>query len=300
MAKNNLTGWLNLYKPLGMTSAQAVNKVKWLTKAQKLGHAGTLDPLATGILPIAFGEATKCINLLMDAKKTYRFRVTFGERRSTDDAEGEVVATSSHIPTEAQITAILPRFTGQIMQTPPIYSAIKVDGARAYDLARAGEDIKLNARPVNIHAIECKGFTSEREAEFVALVGKGTYIRSLGRDVAQAIGSEGYISLLHRASVGPFTEAEAISLDFLENSAHIPATFQGGAPDWLLKPRAALVDIPAVTIGDSEWQLLRHGHALGIPHPPAQMMGVLYQEELVALAESDGHSIKPKRLLLVT
>lgn len=297
--KRDITGWLNLYKPIGMTSAAAVNKVKWLTKAKRLGHAGTLDPLATGILPIAFGEGTKCINLLMDAKKTYRFRVTFGERRSTDDAEGVVVATSDHIPTEADIIAILPRFTGDIQQTPPIYSAIKVDGERAYDLARAGEDVQLNARTISVHSIEFKCFTAPNEAEFEALVGKGTYIRSLGRDIAQALGSEAYISLLHRASVGPFHESQAISLDFLENSAHIPATFQGGAPDWLLPTRAALVDIPALTIEDSEWQKLRHGHALSIPHPPTQLMGLLYKEELVALAESDGATIKTKRLLNV-
>lgn len=296
-AKNNITGWLNLYKPIGMTSAQAVNKVKWLTKAKKLGHAGTLDPLATGILPIAFGEGTKCINLLMDAKKTYRFRVMFGERRSTDDAEGEVVATSNHIPTEADIRNILPKFTGEILQTPPIYSAIKVDGERAYDLARAGEDVALNARPITVHSIDFKGFTKPNEAEFEALVGKGTYIRSLGRDIAQALGSEGYISLLHRASVGPFHEAQAISLDFLENSAHMGATFEGATPDWLLPTRAALVDIPAVTIGDSEWQRLRHGHVLERPHPPTPLMGLLYKEELVALAESDGTVIKTKRLL---
>lgn len=297
--KNDITGWLNLSKPIGMTSAAAVNKVKWITKAKKVGHAGTLDPLATGILPIAFGEATKCINLLMDAKKTYRFRVTFGERRSTDDAEGEVVTTSTHIPTEADIISILPKFTGEILQTPPIYSAIKVDGERAYDLARAGEDIKLNARPIMVHSIDFKGFNKPNEAEFEALVGKGTYIRSLGRDIAQALGSEGYISLLHRASVGPFAEAQAISLDLLENSVHMSPTFQGGAPDWLLKPRAALVDTPAVTIGDSDWQKLRHGHALSIPHPPTPLLGLLYKEELVALAESDGTAIKTKRLLNV-
>lgn len=325
-----------------MTSAAAVNKVKWLTKAKKLGHAGTLDPLATGILPLAFGEATKCINLLMDAKKTYRFRVTFGERRSTDDAEGEVIATSSHIPTEADIGAILPSFTGEILQTPPIYSAIKVDGKRAYDLARAGENVALNERLVNVYELKLLGCwdqiknpspnplpqgerasqdslliassprgrrleeggatQGEREfiVEFQAVVGKGTYIRSLGRDIAQTLGSEGYISLLHRASVGPFHEAQAISLDFLENPAHMSANFEGGTPEWLLPTRAALDDIPAVTIGEHEWQRLRHGHVLERPHSPLPLIGLLYKEELVALAESDGTVIKTKRLLNIT
>jgi tRNA pseudouridine55 synthase len=297
--KRDLSGWLNFHKPIGMTSAQAVNKVKWLTKAKKLGHAGTLDPLATGILPMAFGEATKCINLLMDAKKTYRFRVTFGERRSTDDAEGEVVATSELIPTEADIQAILPQFTGEILQMPPSYSALKVDGKRAYDLARAGEEVLLNARPITVHSIEFKGFISQKEAEFEALVGKGTYIRSLGRDIAQALGSEGFISLLHRASVGPFQESDAISLDFLEKSAHIPATFEGASPSWLLPTRAALVDIPAVTLVESEWQKLRHGHGFPRPVAPTPMMGLIYKDELVGLGESDGTEIRPKRLLNV-
>lgn len=297
--KNSINGWVNFYKPIGMSSAQAVNKVKWLLKAKKCGHAGTLDPLATGILPLAFGEATKCINLLVDAKKIYRFRVTFGERRSTDDAEGEVLATSNVIPTEDAIKAILPKFTGEIQQTPPIYSAIKVEGERAYDLARAGEDVQLNARTVSVHSLELKGFNAPNEAEFEALVGKGTYIRSLGRDIAQALGSEGFISLLHRAAVGPFHEGQAISLDFLENSAHIPANFEGGTPDWLLPTHAALVDIPAVTIGDSEWQKLRYGNGFHHPHPPTQLLGLIYQDELVALAETDGTMIQPKRLLNV-
>lgn len=151
---NPYHGFINLHKPLGITSTDAVNKAKWLIKPTKIGHAGTLDPLATGVLPLALGEGTKCINLLMDAKKTYEFSVTFGERRATDDAEGEVVATSDKIPSEAEIRAILPRFTGVIAQTPPIYSALKVDGKRAYDLARAGEEVELKAREVTVYVLE--------------------------------------------------------------------------------------------------------------------------------------------------
>ncbi len=162
--RNAINGWINLNKPLNITSADAVNKVKWLLKPTKIGHAGTLDPLATGVLPLALGEGTKCINLLMDAKKTYEFAVTFGERRTTDDAEGEVVATSDTIPTAEQIQAILPRFTGEISQLPPIYSALKVDGKRAYDLARAGEEVMLQPRMVTIHKLEFLGFESANTA----------------------------------------------------------------------------------------------------------------------------------------
>jgi tRNA pseudouridine55 synthase len=218
--RNPLHGWVNLYKPLHITSADAVFQVKRLIHPTKIGHAGTLDPLATGVLPLALGEGTKCVNLLMDAKKTYEFSVTFGQRRSTDDAEGEVVTTSEHIPSEAQIRGILPLFTGEIMQTPPIYSALKIAGKRAYDMARAGEEVVMQARPVTIHSLELMGVDAPSTAHFRAVVSKGTYIRSLGRDIAQSLGSEGYISRLHRAAVGPFTDARAISLDFLAESVH--------------------------------------------------------------------------------
>ncbi len=184
--KKQINGWINLNKPLGISSAQAVGKIKWLLKPAKVGHAGTLDPLASGVLPIVLGEGTKCVNLLMDAKKIYEFDVTFGERRDTEDAAGEVVATSEHIPTESEIRAVLPRFTGPISQMPTAYSALKIDGKRAYDLARAGHEVVLIARDVTIHSLELVHFNAERTASFRAQVSKGTYIRSLGRDIAQA------------------------------------------------------------------------------------------------------------------
>ncbi|MFO0109995.1 MAG: tRNA pseudouridine(55) synthase TruB [Alphaproteobacteria bacterium] len=298
--RRTLHGWINLYKPLGITSADAVHRVKRFIRPEKIGHAGTLDPMATGILPLALGEATKCVSLLMDAKKTYEFTLTFGERRTTDDAEGEVIATSDVIPTSDEIRAILPQFRGEIMQIPPIYSAIKQAGERAYALARAGEVVHLAARPVRIDALELLNI-NENKAEFRAIVGKGTYIRSLGRDMALTLGSQGYISRLHRASVGLFRENDAISLDFLENSAHSPADFVGGNPAWLLPTERVLDDIPAVAIEDSQWQSLRHGHGFRpvTPTPPAAMIGVLYRGQLVALAESDGASIQPKRMLNV-
>lgn len=503
--RNAINGWVNLNKPLGITSSDAVNKVKWLLKPEKIGHAGTLDPLASGVLPLALGEGTKCVNLLMDAKKTYEFSVTFGERRSTDDAEGEVVATSDHIPTEAEIRTILPRFTGPILQMPPAYSALKIDGKRAYDLARAGEEVVLKERPVTIHALEFLGFEGEAGAvgkpsplggegldegtlnkaeshlhtpspnplpqgeraslgsptgdshpqtsmrlhvplatreqaidrsqalrrdsteveqklwnilrgrrleglkfrrqhpfgnyivdficleqqlvieldggqhssaenydakrtayiesqgfrvirfwnhevlenvegvletiraelhrpltqpspsrgegstmapvqannghlsnnkqpvigKFRAVVSKGTYIRSLGRDMAVACGSEGYISRLHRAAVGPFTDSAAISLDLLENSVH-NAPPSGETP-WLTPLERALDDIPAISIDGGQLTRLRHGQraTLSTPTPDMPQIAVLHEGKLVALARTEGNQVISTRMLNV-
>lgn len=226
-----IDGWLNLNKPLHMTSARAVAIAKRVTGAAKVGHAGTLDPLATGVLPLAFGKATKQVSMLMDARKLYRFTVTFGEQRATDDAEGEVIATSDKIPGHIEIETILPKFSGQIEQLPPAFSALKIDGKRAYDLARAGEQVELKPRTVTIYMLRFLGLNSN-SANFEAEVSKGTYIRSLGRDMAKAVGSVGYISALHRSQVGSFSDMDAISLDFLEESVH-KAAGSGHTP-WLL------------------------------------------------------------------
>ncbi len=295
--RNTIHGWINLNKPLGITSAAAVNKAKWLLKPSKIGHAGTLDPLATGVLPLALGEGTKCVNLLMDAKKTYEFSVTFGERRSTEDAEGEVIATSDKMPTEDEIRTILPQFTGEISQLPPIYSALKVDGRRAYDLARAGEEVVLEKRLVTIHALELLGFEAAK-AHFRAVVSKGTYIRSLGRDIAISCGSEGYISRLHRAAVGPFTDAEAISLDFLAESVH-KAPPPEGTSQWLTPLERALDDIPALTLEQGQWDTLRHGQRVTLAnhHPDTAQLALLYQGNLVGLARVEGNQVISNRLL---
>jgi len=468
--KNTIHGWINLNKPLGITSAAAVNKAKWLLKPSKIGHAGTLDPLATGVLPLALGEGTKCVNLLMDAKKTYEFSVTFGERRSTEDAEGEVIATSDKMPTEDEIRAILPCFTGEISQLPPIYSALKVDGKRAYDLARAGQEVVLEKRLVTVHALEFFGFEAETgsggkpsslggegldegtghlrshlylaqeqqatdraqamrrvstEAEqrvwgvlrdrrldglkfrrqhsfghyiadficldqhvvievdgglhgttevydvkrtayfksqgfrvlrfwnnevmgnlegvvamirseisrtltqpspprgeglpaspsqlnklhsavlkdaktvhFRAIVSKGTYIRSLGRDMAQACGSEGYISRLHRAAVGPFTDAEAISLDFLAESVHKAPPPEGNSR-WLTPLERALDDIPALLLEREQLETLCHGQRVTLAnhHPDTQQLALLFEGKLVGLARVEGNQVISNRLL---
>ncbi|MDX2095499.1 MAG: tRNA pseudouridine(55) synthase TruB [Alphaproteobacteria bacterium] len=297
--RHSYHGWINLHKPLHLTSADAVFQVKRLIHPTKIGHAGTLDPLATGVLPLALGEGTKCVNLLMDAKKTYEFSVTFGERRTTDDAEGEVVETSETIPTAEEIRAVLPRFTGEIMQTPPIYSALKVAGKRAYDLARAGEEVVLAPRPVTVYALECLRGDVPSIAHFRAVVSKGTYIRSLGRDIAQALGSQGYISRLHRAAVGPFCDTDAISLDFLAESVH-KAPPSGESP-WLTPLLRALDDIPAVALNGGQLQQLRHGQrvALGQPHPDTPQIAVVHAGQLAALARVEGNQVIPVRLLVL-
>src|SRR5262249_44748996 len=199
-------GWVVRDKPLGMGSTQAVGKVRWLFQAEKAGHGGTLDPLATGVLPIALGEATKTVPFVMDGRKEYRFTLRFGEARSTEDAEGAVTANSDVRPSDEAIRAALPRFLGTIEQMPPAFSALKIDGKRAYDLARAGETVELKPRQVTIERLEFLARPDVDHADFVVACGKGTYIRSLGRDLALALGTVGHLSALRRTVAGPFTE----------------------------------------------------------------------------------------------
>lgn len=298
-------GWINLDKPEGLGSTQAVARVRRILNAQKAGHAGTLDPLASGILPIALGEATKTISFMQDALKVYRFTVRWGEARSTDDAEGEIIQTSSVRPDEASIKTALPRFTGEIMQKPPAFSAIKIDGERAYDLARAGEDVDIAARPVYIETLTLTAF-KQGEATFETLCGKGTYIRSLARDMAESLGTCGYVSALRRLSVGGFHEKDAISLDFLENMGDSAAL-----NDVLLPLERSLDDIPALPLTPDEGTKLRHGQSLSFISRPdfarleqAGLAGdhaggialALCQNRALALVEVQGASIKPVRL----
>ena len=290
-------GWLLIDKPLGMSSNDAVMKVKRLIRPTKIGHAGTLDPLASGMLPMALGEGTKCINFLMNASKTYRFSVTFGESRSTDDAEGEVVATSDHIPDETAIQAILPQFTGHITQTPPAYSAIKIDGKRAYALARAGEEVEMPSREVTVHSLVLQSIEGA-VAHFEAEVSKGTYIRALGRDIAHALGSEGYISYLHRARVGKFAESAMISLDFLEKNVHTAPTAEQDTA-WLVPLTEALDGIPAVEVGQEIWQAVRNGRAVPLSEtmPPNDQIALTHLGLLVAFGSWDGTTFQPRRFL---
>ena len=251
-------GWLVLDKPAGMTSTQAVGAVRRLFQAAKAGHGGTLDPLATGLLPIALGEATKTVPYIMDGLKTYRFTLHFGEARSTDDAEGEITARSDLRPMDAAIRQALPPFCGRIQQRPPAFSALKVDGQRAYDLARAGETVELASREILIERFELLERPDPDHALFEVCSGKGAYMRSLARDLAIALGTVGHVAALRRIAVGPFGEADAISLDSLRALGHSPA-----ASRHLLPVATAMDDIPALAVTDSEASRLRCGQSVG-------------------------------------
>jgi len=251
--KRDISGWVVLNKPYDMTSTQAVGKVRWLFSAKKAGHAGTLDPLATGILPIALGEATKTVPNIQDGEKLYRFTVKWGTQTTTDDIEGEVLATSEARPTPEAIAAALPRFTGEILQTPPAFSAIKVDGERAYDLARAGETVELAPRPVVIERFALVGHDGDTSTFEVACQ-KGTYVRALARDLALALGTRGHVAKLHRAAVGAFSDAVALDLAALE------ATAPEERDRLLLPVAAALSDVPELRLSPAQATVVRNGN----------------------------------------
>jgi tRNA pseudouridine55 synthase len=298
--KHDVHGWVVLDKPLGMTSTQAVGVIKRLFKAKRVGHAGTLDPLATGLLPIALGEATKTVPFVMDGRKTYLFTVRFGEERETDDTEGKVSATSDARPSAEAIRALIPQFTGTISQVPPRYSAIKVAGERAYDLARDGEIVELAARPVNIHSLELLGQPDADHALFAAECGKGTYVRAIARDMGRELGCFGHVCALRRTSVGPFAEADMISLEHLEALCHRAAAGEGSLADALLPVETALDDIPALAITRVDAARLQRGQAVLLRGRDAPIFrGTVYvtaSGQLLALAEVDRGEIVPKRV----
>ena len=265
-----LDGWLIIDKPPGMTSTDVVNRVRRGFDAQKAGHGGTLDPLATGVLPIAFGAATKTVPYVMDGTKLYRFTLKLGDARDTDDADGQTVATSDVRPTNDQIEAALPAFRGDIMQIPPVYSAIKVAGERAYDMAREGRAPVLEPRPARVDRFELIERVDADTAIFEVQSGKGVYMRSLARDLAAACGTLGHVAALRRLRVGPFTEAnsytlEAISLDKPVRWEDTPPA----SPDFLLPVATALADIPALALTEAEAVDLSHGQAISL----VQLMG---------------------------
>jgi tRNA pseudouridine55 synthase len=323
-----LHGWIILDKPLGLGSTSAVSAVKRALREAgepktKVGHGGTLDPLATGVLPIALGEATKLAGRMLDATKAYEFTIRFGTQTDTLDLEGKAIATSDHRPTLAEVEAILPRFTGPIEQIPPAYSALKVDGERAYDLARKGIDVELKTRSVTVHALEVKNphpdllppagegeesvalpspspvLTGEGRGEgpsslssitLSASVSKGTYIRSLARDIAMALGTVGHVTMLRRTKAGPFSLSTAISLDKLADAAKARALTR-----MVLPLAAGLDDIPALPVTPDQARLLRHGQMLfGIPAKPGLSLATDGSTP-VALIESDGATIKVVR-----
>ncbi len=288
-------GWLILDKPQGMNSTKAVTKVKRLFDAAKAGHAGTLDPLATGILPIALGEATKTVPFVFEDSKAYRFTVRFGAETDTDDAEGKVVTTADKRPTRDEIEAILPRFTGKIEQVPPRYSALKVDGARAYDLAREEEEFELEPRRVVIDRLTLIDHPDPDHCVLEAECGKGTYVRALARDIGRALSCLGHVAALRRTRVGPFAEDDAISLDHLEELAGRETLLQ------TLKPvEAALGDIPALALSVSDAARLRQGQKVLIRGRDAPIMtGSVYatsKGKIVAVGEVEQGALTPRRI----
>ncbi|HET9146870.1 MAG TPA: tRNA pseudouridine(55) synthase TruB [Acetobacteraceae bacterium] len=298
-----IDGWLILDKPQGITSAHAVAKVKRILDAAKAGHGGTLDPLATGILPIALGAATKTVPYVMDGTKLYHFTLRFGEARDTDDAEGAVTAVSDVRPTDAEIEAALPEFRGSIMQIPPIFSAVKVAGERAYDLARSGGIPELAPRPAQVDRFELIGRPDPDHALFEVASGKGVYMRALARDLARALGTVGHIAALRRLRVGPFTEAEAVTLDKLAESRHSdPASL-----DLIRKVETALDDIPALALTEGEAAALGHGNFISLvdlmgripasADPSGGLVRVLAGRRVTALARLEDGWLKPERVL---
>jgi tRNA pseudouridine55 synthase len=289
-----LHGWVILDKPVGLGSTTAVSAVKRILRQAgepktKVGHGGTLDPLASGVLSIALGEATKVAGRMLDATKDYEFTVRFGEETDTLDTEGQVVATSDILPSQEQVEAVLPRFTGAIEQVPPAYSALKIDGKAAYARARAGEDVQLKSRTVTIHDLSVISF-GEARATLAATVSKGTYIRSLARDIAHALGTVGHVTHLRRTRAGPFSLEQAVSLDFLEETAKARAL--DGA---VLPLEAALDDIPALPVTPDQAQLLRHGQRLaGFPAEPGLGLATL-EGTPVALVEASTDGLKVVR-----
>ena len=288
-------GWIAVDKPSGMSSARAVARVRRITGAAKAGHGGTLDPLATGVLPVALGEATKTAAWAMAGVKTYRFTLRWGESRDTDDAEGAVTETSEARPGEAELRSVLHRFTGEIVQRPPRFSAVKLDGRRAYDLARDAVDFDLPERVVRVEELVLIDMPDADRAVLELRCGKGTYVRSLARDLALALDTVGYAEEIRRLAVGRFVEADSIPLDMLERLVH-----SAPAQDYLLPIEAALDDIPAVPVSDSQASLLRHGQPVPVAARHVAEGGTVIAVTngmLVALARVEDGAIRPTRVI---
>ena len=295
-------GWVVIDKPAGLTSTQVVGRVRRLFDAQKAGHGGTLDPLATGILPIALGEATKTVAYVMEGAKSYRFQVRWGQSTTTDDAEGEVLEERPERPSEAQIRAALPAFLGDVEQVPPAYSAIKVEGERAYDLARRDEAVELPCREVHIERFELVSLDGPDLASFEVDCGKGTYMRALARDLGAALGCLGHVVALRRTASAGFTEADAISLESLESLGHSPA-----ALEHLLPVEAGLDGIPALTLSEMEAGRLRSGQAVSMlarakreramSLTPGAIAYAVSAGKPVAIVRYDAGDLRPVRVL---
>ena len=298
-----LDGWLIIDKPSGIGSTDVVNRVKRAFNAQKAGHGGTLDPLATGLLPVAFGAATKTVPYVMDGTKTYRFTLRFGEARDTDDADGQVTETSEVRPTNGAIQAALPAFRGDIMQVPPIYSAVKIAGERAYDLAREGQAVEIAPRPARVDRFELIERPDADTAIFHVESGKGVYMRSLARDLARAVGAVGHIAALRRLRVGPFREEHAVPLDRIGGTGDTPAP----SPDLLLPVTTALADIPALAVTAEEAARLSDGQAISLvdlmgrvpadADPEGGLVRAMAGGRLLGLCRFEAGWMQPERLI---
>lgn len=298
-----LDGWLIIDKPQGLTSTDVVNRVRRIFDAQKAGHGGTLDPLATGLLPIAFGAATKTVPYVMDGTKLYRFTLRFGEARDTDDADGQVTETSDIRPTDDRIRAELPAFQGTIMQVPPVFSAIKVAGERAYDMAREGRPPVLEPRPARVDRFELVERPDADTAIFEVASGKGVYMRSLARDLARACGTLGHIAALRRLRVGPFLEDQAITMDKLR-AADDP---EPARADLLLRVETALGDIPALALNPPEVVSLKQGQAISLvalmgripaeADPAGGTVRATDRGRVIGLCRLEDGMLRPERIL---
>lgn len=304
-----ISGWLVLDKPVGMGSTEAVSKIKWLFQAEKAGHAGTLDPLASGMLPIALGEATKTVPYVMDGAKVYRFTVAWGEERTTDDLEGPATKASDKRPTEAEIRALLPRYTGVIEQTPPQFSAVKIDGERAYDLAREGETVAIPPREVEIARLDIVAMEGGERTVFEVECGKGTYVRSLARDMGRDLGCYGHIAELRRSEVEPFTPEDFVTLAELEAAAEQgrpAADDENGrrsfeALDALVVDTGAALDcLPQVSVSDDAAARIRLGNPVIIRGRDAPVEAeeacATARGKLVAIGAIEAGMFKPKRV----
>lgn len=314
--QNELNGWLIIDKPYDMGSTNVVTKLKWLLKPKKIGHAGTLDPLATGVLPIALGKATKTIPFVMDGKKTYRFTVKWGMQTSTDDIAGDITASSPKRPTLAQIKSILPQFIGNIMQTPPIYSALKIDGVRAYELARKGEQINMPSRLVHIDNLriiplnlECHlepdsynlgDNIPQNETMFEVDCGKGTYVRSLAREMGQMLGCYGHVTFLRRIKCGPFLEKDTILLANLEKNDYNTNALS------IIPVDTALSDISVLAINEVQMKRLMNGQTISCKEfvmrdlsgfTSDTVIGLKFENHIIALAKIERGGVKPFRIL---
>ncbi|UHS57938.1 tRNA pseudouridine(55) synthase TruB [Agrobacterium vaccinii] len=297
-----ISGWLILDKPLDFGSTEAVSKIKWLFNAQKAGHAGTLDPLASGMLPIALGDATKTVPYVMDGRKIYEFTVTWGEERTTDDMEGDVLNTSTDRPSEQAIRDLLPNYTGTILQIPPQFSAIKIAGERAYDLARSGEEVEIPAREVEIHRITLLACPDADTAHFEVECGKGTYVRALARDMGRDLGCYGFISELRRSMVAPFAEdamvplAKLVEFEAIEDRDERLAALDA----YLIDTSEALSSLPHLIINDDQAHRLKMGNPIllrGRDAPTQEMEAyATARGKLVAIGEIAEGEFRPKRV----